>query len=185
MTGTESNAHAAWITTTLDAFEGRLVAYASGMLTDVHRARDVVQETFLRLCRQERTAVEEHLAPWLYTVCRRLCLDEIRRNGRMTPTGMSTMGETLLDARPGAETDPAERAATRDQAGHALKMLETLPPKQREVIELKLRHGLKYREIAEVTGQSLGNVGFLIHHGMKTLRARLAPEARSAAGGTR
>ncbi len=178
MTGEPRHQHAEWITEALDRFEGPLVVYASRMLSDVHRARDVVQETFLRLCREERGRVEEHLAPWLYTVCRRLALDQIRRNGHMKPAG-----DALLDARPSAEPGPATKAETRDAVSRALEVLATLPPKQREVIELKLRHGLKYREIAEVTGHSLGNVGFLVHHGMKTLRARLAPEARRAAEG--
>ena len=103
MAGPETNGRAKWVTTALEEFEGRLTLYASRMLCDEHKARDVVQETFLRLCRQDRSRLEGHLAPWLYTVCRRLVLDEMRRNGRMAHAA-----ETTLDRRPGAEPDPAE-----------------------------------------------------------------------------
>ena len=42
---------------------------------------------------------------------------------------------------------------------------------------LRFQGGLSYAQIAEVTGDSLGNVGYLIHVGIKTLRERLAGDA--------
>ena len=51
--------------------------------------------------------------------------------------------------------------------------LSRLSANQQEVIRLKFQHGLKYREIAEVTGLSVTNVGFLIHTGIKKLRDAL------------
>ena len=63
--------------------------------------------------------------------------------------------------------------------------LGTLPAKEREVIHLKFREGMSYREISAVTGHSLSHVGVLIHTGMKRLRGRLAPAfgVRSASPG--
>ena len=75
---------------------------------------------------------------------------------------------------------PARKAEDRDHASHALRILTTLPEKQQEVLELKLRHYLSYREIAAVTGHSESNVGFLIHTGLKALRARLGAPDRPA-----
>jgi RNA polymerase sigma-70 factor (ECF subfamily) len=39
---------------------------------------------------------------------------------------------------------------------------------------LKLQDGLSYREISQVTGLSVSNVGFLMHQGIKTIRERMA-----------
>jgi RNA polymerase sigma-70 factor (ECF subfamily) len=64
---------------------------------------------------------------------------------------------------------------TRDAARAAVEALDTLPGKEREVIHLKFREGLSYRQIAEITGFSLSHVGVLIHTGVKRLRVRLAP----------
>jgi RNA polymerase sigma factor (sigma-70 family) len=184
----ETSQNGRW-TLVLDAlarFERPLVLFATRLLGDSDRARDVVQETFLRLCREPPgSAVEDHLAAWLYTVCRRLALDELRRDGRMAKTGDAGL-EAVLLARPGREEDPARRAETLDETERVLGLLGELPAKQREALELRFRHGLRYREIAEVTGQSLGNVGYLIHEGMNTLRARLvAAELRVTRGGAR
>ena len=55
----------------MDRYEGQLVRYAARITGDVERGRDVVQDAFLRLCREDRAKVDGHLAEWLFTVCRR------------------------------------------------------------------------------------------------------------------
>ena len=62
----------------------------------------------------------------------------------------------------------------KEAAGRATAVLDSLPQNQREVIRLKVQNGLSYREISEVTGLSVSNVGFLLHKGLKTIRERLA-----------
>ena len=42
--------YGAWIREAVDRFEGPLTLYATRLLGDAESARDVVQETFLRLC---------------------------------------------------------------------------------------------------------------------------------------
>ncbi len=158
----------AWVQDALGTYEGRLVAYATGLLRDPHRARDVVQDTFLRLCRQDRSRVEDHLARWLFTVCRNRALDHLRKEGRMVAVN-GTLTASLETPHPG----PAAVAELHDSATEALRGLDALPEKQREVIRLKFQGGLSYREIAAVTGFSVTNVGFLLHKGLHTLRSRL------------
>ena len=173
----DAKGRAAWVMDALDEHEGALVAYAARLTHDVHGARDVVQEAFLRLCGESETRVGPHVKAWLYTVCRRLAIDELRKERRMDPAG-----EAVIEQRAGNDAGPAEAAETRDETSRALRLLADLPENQRECIDLKFRGGLMYREIAEVTGLSAGNVGFLIHTGLKTLRERLAREAGAAAG---
>jgi len=174
----DAQGRASWVMNALAEHEGALVSYAARLTHDVHGARDVVQEAFLRLCCESETRVGPHVKAWLYTVCRRLAIDELRKERRM-----ESGGEAVIEKHAGAETDPAGAAETRDEAARALTLLAGLPENQREVIDLKFRHGLLYREIAEVTGLSVGNVGFLIHTGLQTLRGRMSRDVRGAAGG--
>ncbi|MCG8648303.1 MAG: sigma-70 family RNA polymerase sigma factor, partial [Pirellulales bacterium] len=52
-------------------YERPLLAYAHRMLGgDWQGAQDAVQETFLRLCRQDRQKIESRVAAWLFSVCR-------------------------------------------------------------------------------------------------------------------
>ncbi len=68
----------------MERFERPLVAYAARITGDVESGRDVVQDAFLRLC-HEGPGVRDHLAQWLYTVCRNRALDIRRKEHRMTP----------------------------------------------------------------------------------------------------
>lgn len=168
-----------WVEDALSLHEGALVTYAARILGDAHRARDVVQETFLRLCRERPEQVGGHLRPWLFTVCRRIAFDELRKERRMTPEPGNARGtagataEAVLDGLPAAVPDPAAAAEVRDDASHALRAVAGLPAAQREVVDLRFRHGMSYAEIAEVTGHSVTNVGFILHTAMKSLRNEL------------
>jgi RNA polymerase sigma-70 factor (ECF subfamily) len=161
---------AEWIRGALDAHEGALIAYARRMLSDGEKARDVVQDSFLRLCRQEPANVGD-VRRWLFTVCRNRALDELRRRKHVETTAEAKVMNGKADHGPAPDVVVEER----DAAQAAIDALGTLPPKEREVIHLKFREGMSYREISAVTGHSLSHVGVLIHTGMKRLRGRLAP----------
>ena len=54
-----------------------------------------------------------------------------------------------------------------------MRYMARLPENQQTVILLKFRDGLSYQEISDLTGLSCGNVGFLIHTGLKRMRELL------------
>lgn len=174
----ESPAGSPWILDALARHEGSLVVYAERILGDVDRARDVVQETFLRLCRldeSKRAEVEAHLTPWLFTVCRNRALDVKEKENAMTTTGTA-----ICIDRASPDPGPDATLEARDEIDHVLGCVDRLPENQREVLRLKFRHGLSYREISAVTKLSVSNVGFLIHQGLKSLKERLATAPHSA-----
>lgn len=149
-------------------FESPLVGYAMGFVHDLDRARDVVQDTFIRLCRQDIEKVRGGLKSWLFTVCRNRALDILRKESRMTPLEEDSHERTLSSiAAPDSSVDFNERI---DQV---LAYMERLPENQRAVILMKFRDGMSYKEISEATGLTGGNVGFLIHTGIKRLRQLL------------
>jgi RNA polymerase sigma-70 factor (ECF subfamily) len=160
-----------WVRAAVDRFERPLTLYASRLLGNAEAARDVVQETFLRLCAnaRQRAEIEPRLAEWLFTVCRNRALDVLRKESRMTHLSEEQV-HRCLSPEPGP-TDVAER---RDLAGRVLGLLDGLPPNQKEVIRLKFQNGFSYQEISRISGHSVSNVGYLIHAGMKTLRSRLS-----------
>ncbi|MBM3976014.1 MAG: sigma-70 family RNA polymerase sigma factor [Planctomycetes bacterium] len=161
-----------WIGAALARHEPALLAYARRLTGDPDAARDVVQDTFLKLCRQARSNVEPHLAEWLFTVCRNAAHDLHRKGKRM-----SALSEDQMAARTAEVEDPASVAAASDADGGMLALLAKLPPRQQEALRLKFHGGLSYKEIAGVMQTSIGNVGFLVHVGLRSLRERMAVEA--------
>jgi RNA polymerase sigma-70 factor (ECF subfamily) len=164
-TGQPNPVDGSWVRRAVELYERPLTRYAARLLGDDDAARDVVQETFLRLCTQDRAAIDTRLAEWLFTVCRNRALDVLRKESRMTRLSEEQVHRCLSPA-PG----PLDAAARRDLAARALDLLESLPINQREVIRLKFQNGFSYQEISRISGHSVSNVGYLIHAGMKTLR---------------
>ncbi|WOO42439.1 sigma-70 family RNA polymerase sigma factor [Rubellicoccus peritrichatus] len=151
-----------------EAYSTTLFRYALSLAHREDLARDAVQETFLRLAKADQAKVSHHLAPWLFRVCRTRALDLLRKEARMSPADDATLARAA-DVAP----SPASRAEVSDSAAQALRMVETLPENQREIVRLKFQGGLSYKEIAEVTELSVTNVGFLLHTAIKSLRAAM------------
>ncbi|MEO1619361.1 MAG: sigma-70 family RNA polymerase sigma factor [Planctomycetota bacterium] len=159
----------AWISDVFRDFEGPLMGYASHLVGNRERASDIVQDTFVRLCKQSRQQIEPRVRSWLFTVCRNRALDVLKKESRM---------KTLEDdpgARASERDDPGKRLETAEQADGAKSLIANLPQRQQEVIRLKIQGGLSYREISELTGLSVGNVGYLLSTALQSVRHKLAP----------
>jgi RNA polymerase sigma-70 factor (ECF subfamily) len=161
-----------WLIGVVERFEGPLVRYAARITGDLERGRDVVQETFLRLCREPGVATSDHLGQWLFTVCRRLAIDVRRKEKRMSAQLEGTaVCEAPSRAIGQSETEQSEYMA------NLVRQLARLPANQQEVVRLKFQEGMSYKQIAAITGLSVSNVGYLLHVAVNALRERLKAAA--------
>lgn len=154
-----------WVAAALTRYEQRLVAYARRLTGDLERAREIVQEVFLRLWTQPEARVRERLAEWLYTVCRNLAIDLQRKEGRMRITSPDA-----LDTGPDPAASPAVAVEQQQTLHRLLQRVATLPEQQQEVLRLKFQHDLSYKEIAHITGLTVSHVGVVLHHAVTALR---------------
>ncbi len=153
----------------LAQYESALIAYACSILGDESRARDVVQDTFLKLYLADPDRVRENLKAWLYAVCRNRAFDVLRKENRMV---FSDDGQPMgwLEE---LQSEPDESSDDDESLEQIWSVMEQLPKNQSEVIRLKFQHELSYKEIASTTGLTVTNVGFLLHTGIKRLRKLL------------
>ncbi len=170
----DASAKAEWVRIALERHENSLLRYAASITGDAERARDIVQETFVKLCGEEREKLDGRLTEWLFTVCRNRALDVQRKEKRMTP-----LTEMDLETRESPEPSPSMAAEQSESSSQILRLVELLPPNQREVIRLKFQSDLSYQEISRVTKLSVSNVGFLIHTGIKNLRQKIQSESKT------
>ena len=153
--------------------ESALIGYATTILHSVDRARDVVQDTFIRLCQQNPDKVRENLKSWLYTVCRNRALDIIRKDKHTEALDDDRFRKVASNM-----PAPDQNADHEERLAQVMKLLNRLSDNQREVILLKFQQGLSYQEIEKVTGLTQGNIGFLIHTGLKRVRELLPDDIR-------
>ncbi|KAF0093378.1 MAG: RNA polymerase sigma-70 factor ECF subfamily [Puniceicoccaceae bacterium 5H] len=158
----------AWAQALFAEHRPALLRYAHSLAHDPEVAADAVQETFLRLCREERAKLEPRIPAWLFTVCRSRVFDHLRRHQRMNPLEAPT-ADRLTDDEP----SPARAAEASDTATQVLALIASLPPAHQEVLRLKFQAGLSYREIADTTQKTVNHVGVLLHQALQRLREQV------------
>lgn len=152
------------------AHQAQLLRYATRLMGgDVERARDVVQDSFVKFMAQPKDSVAGHEVEWLYRVCRNRAYDVLRKEGRMRAFAEGEVERVQAELpRPGRQLEATETKA------QVLALIDSLPPKQQEVIRLKFQSGFSYKEISRITELTVGNVGFLIHTAVKRLKQEMA-----------
>jgi RNA polymerase sigma-70 factor (ECF subfamily) len=148
----------------VDRHADRLYRMASAWLFDRSTAADAVQETFARTYRGlARFRFRAEPATWLVRVCRNVCHEQNRYTRRTVPTrDMSP----LVDR---AEEEPVavpDRSTTRE----VFARLAALPPRQRDVVVLRILEGLSVRETARVMGCREGTVKAHLNKALGKLR---------------
>ena len=125
------------------------------MTRDAALAEDLTQECFLRLWRARQAYQPlSALRTYLFTVARRLVLDAARKTQAPVTTGTESDEAT----EPPGRADPQAILMERELERVLLTALEALPLPLREVVVLRDIEGLRYEEIAEITGCPLGTV---------------------------
>ena len=83
---------------------------------------------------------------------------------------MKTAQPEHLASQPNPGDDPTHAIEQQEACQKLAGQIERLTDNQQEVIRLKFHGGLSYQEIADVTGLSKSNVGFLLHTAIGKLR---------------
>lgn len=139
---------------------------------------DAVQEVLLTVHRVRHTYDPARpFKPWLATIAQRRCVDLYRRKSRTAAheTSDETAYETFSDP---AANRSLEIHAEIDGLGEAIA---TLPPLQREAVELLKLKEMSLAEASAASGRPVGALKVNVHRAIKSLRARLKGE-RSGGG---
>ena len=144
---------------------------------DRGRAEDLCQEAFLKVVKASAGWEERaRFTTWLFAIARNLAVDEARRMAfRRTEPLEPADPDERRRAEAAAEDPPPDRAADAALVRPKLEAaLQALPPEQREVFLLREYSGLRFAEIAEVTGAPENTVKSRMRYALEALRAELA-----------
>jgi RNA polymerase sigma-70 factor (ECF subfamily) len=147
------------------------------MVGDAPAAEDLTQECFLRVWRARDRYQPAAFRTWLFTIARRLALDELKRRAAHP---VSLAAETFDDAvcaggggpLAGAEpASPQEIVMARELARVLDQALRGLPAELRETALLRDVEGLSYDEIAAVLDCPIGTVKSRLNAARKRLQS--------------
>jgi RNA polymerase sigma-70 factor (ECF subfamily) len=133
-----------------------LFAYLVRSTADYDRAGDVLQESFTRLL--EKYGEDQRNPSLLYAIARNAVVDGYRKNGRHT---------AFLEEQQASDLDTESQLLVREDYRRMLAAMQELAQEERDLLSLVVSSGLRYSEIAAITGISEANVKVKVH------RARL------------
>ena len=152
----------------------RLVALAASW-SDGQEAEDYVQETYARAwIAFDQLRQPEAAFPWLCQILRGVANERRRNHARRQR--LMFVGELLDAHRETIGSDapsPLDHLIARLESGRLREALRSLPEEFAEAVELHDVHGLKYREIAQITAAPLGTVMSRISRGRQLLAGLL------------
>ncbi len=148
--------------------ESPLLRFAYGLTGQRETAEDLVQDAFLRLHKHWEEV--ENPRAWLFRCTRNLALNHLRNNKRSTSLETNPQtGEEWESKIP----DPDAALGRLEAIGTLHLLISELPEPDRTLISLKYSQDLKYDQIATHTNLTVSNVGYKLHHTLKSLAASL------------
>jgi RNA polymerase sigma-70 factor (ECF subfamily) len=130
----------------------------------VDQSEDIVQEILLAVHLKRHTwDASAAFAPWLFAIARNKLIDALRRRGKRIFVSIDDFSETLADQVPEETASPGEVAA----------QLDTLPARQREVLQSIAVESASIKDTARKFSMSEGAVRVALHRGLASLTAKL------------
>ncbi len=156
--------------------------YVNRILRDREIGDDVTQETFCRaFSARDSFDPQARFSAWLYAIAHNLCVNELRRRQARPNVSLNTtvrialtdqdsedveLHETIAD--PGDSVE--QRLERKEIQGLIQRATQRLSDRQRQVVTLRFHQGLKYAEIREQIGCSIGTIKSRLHHAVRRIR---------------
>jgi RNA polymerase sigma-70 factor (ECF subfamily) len=143
-----------------------LLRYLLSFGLSVHDGEEVIQEVFLSLFRHlQQGKSRQNLRGWVFRVGHNLALKQRMRNSR---TASARCDESAAQRQLAPDPNPEECLAQAQRRRRLLAVVRALPEQDRNCLYLRAE-GLRYREIAEVLGISLGGVSLSLARSLTRL----------------
>lgn len=135
-------------------------------------ANDILQNTFVKAWLNiDYFRGEAKMSTWLYRIALNECLTFLNKQRAINHLSID---EVNIDMFQKLESDPYFDGDETQKT--FLKAIQALPEKQRIVFNLKYFKEMKYEEISEIIGTSVGALKASYHHAVKKIEAFLEKE---------
>ena len=150
----------------MDQWHQRIFNFALRYSNDRYFAAEVVQRTFIQVYEKiDQLKDASKFRPWLYRIASNCCASEGRRRRRSSFADLNQAAYREPD-----QSNPARDFEKVEMRQTVKEVLQMIPAEQRKVIIMKEYEGLKFREIAEITGESENTIKSRMYYGLDAMR---------------
>jgi RNA polymerase sigma-70 factor (ECF subfamily) len=154
-----------------EKYLNRLLTLAMALLNDASAAEDVVHDVFVSFAESaEDFKVRGNLGSYLTTCVMNRVRDRIRANKRR-PVRLDESESISSDL-----SGPDHSITCSEESQRLNRVIAQLPEEQRDVIVLRLKGEMKFREIAKLHGVSVNTIQGRYRYGLNKLRSTLNGE---------
>ena len=140
------------------------------MLCDEEEAKDMVQETFIRVWQSIKGFdTQKTFSTWVYTIASRLCIDRLKRARKV----VALPEDELVLRRFASDGDEQLSLENKEWVSIVRTLAENLSDKQRLVFTLCQLEGLPSAEVEQITGLDARQVKSNLYVARQTIRKRL------------
>ncbi len=140
-----------------DELRDRLMRYLLALGLSAHDGEEIIQESFLLLFQHlQRGKSRENLRGWIFRVARNLALKQ-RAANRLKVLRTVQFEDTVPKQHPDPGLNPEEHLQSKQRQTRLLAVVKALSEQDQTCLYLRAE-GLRYREIAQTLGISLGSV---------------------------
>jgi RNA polymerase sigma-70 factor (ECF subfamily) len=151
-----------------DELRDRLLRYLLAVGLSLHDGEEIVQESFLLLFQHlQHGKSRENPRGWIFRVARNLALKQ-RAANQVRLRRLVEFDETLPQQSADRAPNPEEQLRSRQRQQRLLAVVNALPERDHSCLCMRAE-GLRYREIAEALGISLGSVAASLARSLEKL----------------
>jgi len=146
-------------------YQQKVYWHVRKMVIDHDDANDLTQETFVKVWQNlEKFKGDSQLFTWIYRIATNECLTFLKKKKSRFFLPIGDVSKELLRKLETSDYISGDEIALKLQ-----KALLKLPEKQRLVFNMKYYDEMKYEEISEVLGTSVGALKASYHHAVKKI----------------
>jgi len=156
----------------IERYKDKVYSYILLNVKNPTIADDIFQDTFLKVMSSLRSRAyseEGKFLPWVMRIAHNLVIDYFRYDKNNSQTS-SDENEYVLNSTSLADSTIEDRLVDEQILNDVKKLLEYLPPEQKEVIMLRHYGGMSFKEIADVTNVSINTALGRMRYAIMNLR---------------
>lgn len=156
----------------LEKYQQKIYWHVRRLVIDHDDADDLVQDTFIKVWKNlDKFRSDAQLYTWIYRIATNECITFLNRKKMRGDTSLDEVSSELMDNLKSSEYFDGDKLQRKLQSA-----ILTLPEKQRIIFNMKYFDDLKYDEIAEITGTSVGALKASYHIASKKIETFLLNE---------